>query len=186
MNPLDIVTNLKKLFGTATSPGQAFDAIVAMRNAGVTWDDAYKAVVSHGKAERVRQRLDESDESEAWECPGCHGSRTTRDYCINPRCPEFKPNPQTAKIDAEYRSHHKEATTGSQSDPKFKNPKLGFGPYAGKALLEVIEINPGYVKQLSETGAAVFWREQARLAIIAAAALAPASRDTDATGYFNR
>ena len=174
MNPLDIVANLRKLFGDATSPGQAFDAILAMRRAGVTWDDAYKAVVSHGKAERVLQRLDESDDSEAgpgfapWECPGCGVSRTNKDYCINPQCPQFKPNPQTTRINA-------------QRDSKFK--KLGFGPYGGKTLLQVIEINPGYVKELASTGEP-FWKEQARLAMIAAAAMAPANRDTDSTDFF--
>ena len=172
MNAADIVANLKKLFGTATSPGQAFDAIVAMRNAGVTWDDAYKAVVSHGKAERVLQRLDESDESEAWECPGCGVSRTTRDYCINPHCPEHKPNPQTTRIEAE------------RPAPKFKNPKPTFGKYQDKTLLEIAKINPGYLKWMSTEHGTEFWREQAKLAMFAVSAMAPAGRDTDATGYF--
>ena len=141
MNVEIIVANLKKLFGTATSPGQAFDAIVAMRSAGVTWDDARKAVTAHGEPERpVWQpaltpgkpgRLDENDD-------GAGGVSTQRDSQV-------------------------------------RNPKLGFGPYTGKDLSEVAEIDPDYVQVLAATGAP-FWKKQALLALDAVKAAAPPSR----------
>jgi hypothetical protein len=65
MTDKDIVLNLKKLFGEAASPGQAFDAIVTMRQAGVTWNDAYRAITTHGRAlQRLDENEDESSQSE--------------------------------------------------------------------------------------------------------------------------
>jgi len=175
MTAKDIVFNLKKLFGDATSPGQAFDAILAMRRDGVTWEQACQAVATHGRAQQV---LDEREDSgpEEFECPGCHVSRTNRAYCINPHCPEWKPNPTTARIQ---REKHGIA-------PEFKNPKLSFGQYHGKTLLEVGRINPSYLTWLEQNAQADFWKEQARMAKFALDATAPASDDTSDTGYFGQ
>ncbi len=70
----------------------------------------------------------------------------------------------------------------------FCNPRLSFGKYAGKTLLQVLEINPGYVKKLAagecESGeVAQFWIIQAKLAQFQAAASAPGYKDTDSTGF---
>jgi hypothetical protein len=67
----------------------------------------------------------------------------------------------------------------------FKNPALSFGKYRDKTLLVVCDLDPGYVKWMAENHNSDFWREQAKLAIIAFAASAPLERDPDATGYFD-
>ena len=170
MTPKDIVLHLQKLFDPTTSPGQAFDALFKMRQERVTWDDAYKAVMTHGRAVRTLQRLDESEDT--FECPGCGIARTNRAYCINPQCPEHKPNPETERIERE------------SAPPKFKNPKLSFGQYKDKTLMEAGQINPSYLTWLKNKHESAFWREQAALAEIALAALAPPNRDTSDTGFF--
>jgi hypothetical protein len=182
MSPKDIVINLKKIFGDATSPGQAFDAIMEIRRAGVTWDDAYKAVTTHGKALQTLQRLDESDEQTLWECPGCGVGRSNAAYCINPQCSEYKPNVETERLMRERPviGHNSE----QQPLAKFKNPVLSFGQYKGKTLTEVATINPGYLTWLEKNSTSPFWQEQARLAKIAVDVASPPARDTSDTGFF--
>ncbi len=129
MSAQDIVANLKKLFGEAHSPGQAFDAILALRRDGVTWDDAYKAVVTHGQAQCALQRLDETDDGSG-SFPG--------------------------------------ATKADQSTPTFNNPKLGFGKYNGLPLLDIVTKDIDYVRWMEMEHTSPFWREQARLVLLAA------------------
>lgn len=47
----------------------------------------------------------------------------------------------------------------------FTNPHLTFGKYKDKALLDVMKINPGYVKWLSTDSTNPFWKQQATLAL---------------------
>jgi hypothetical protein len=168
MTDKEIVTFLQRLFEPTVSPGQAFDALFRLRQERVMWADVHRAVVAQGKIAQAI-RLDENEEE--FECPGCGVSRANRSYCINPSCPEHKPNPETERL-------------SRPGDPKFKNPRLSFGQYKGKTLLEVAEINPSYLKWLANEHEALFWKEQAKMAQIFAEASAPHNRDTSDTGFF--
>lgn len=69
-----------------------------------------------------------------------------------------------------------------KSPTEFKNPKPSFGPYCGKTLMEIMEINPGWVAQLTR-GDDLFWARQAVLAQLEAQRKAPAYKDTDSGGF---
>lgn len=181
MTDKDIVFNLRKLFGDTHTPGQAFDALMDLRRAGVTWEAACQAIMTHGRARVV---LDEAD-GEAFECPHCGVSRTNPNYCAVPTCPDYRPNAETAMIERLQRRARRDSS-GAEADPKFKNPVFSFGKCRGKTILQAVAIDPGYVQQLThDPGVSAFWHEQAKLAIVAAAALAPYNKDTDHTGYFD-
>ena len=157
MSPEAIITNLKKIFGDVASPGQAFDAIMELRRDGVTWEDACLAISATGApqpARRLRRLLAQEDEAMEFECPGCGVGRTNRDYCIVPTCPEYRPNPETERIEHEV------------TPSSFKNPRLGFGLHKGKTLREVAEINPAYLSWMAKNLNEPFWKEQAHLALL--------------------
>jgi len=181
MNDKEIATYRQQLFEPTVSPGQAFDALFKMRQERVMWEDVCRAVRSEGQlprftrpARRIRnQDLELLSEMEGeFECPGCGVSRVNRDYCANPACPQSKPLVEGAQI------------LNQSLDGKFKNPRLTFGQYAGKTLLDVAEINPGYLRWMEREHSAPFWRQQAGLALITLAGNSPHNKDTDDTGFF--
>lgn len=171
MTDRDIIEHTQRLFEPSISPGQAFDALFKMRQERVMWADVCKAITVQGNALRTLRRPAENEDEE-FECPGCGVSRTSRAYCIVPGCPEHRPNPETERIQRE-------------GEPKFKNPKLTFGKYQGKTLLEIAVINPGYLSWMAQSHNSEFWKEQARMAQIAAETMAPPNRDTSDTGFFS-
>lgn len=189
MNERDIVAHVKALFDKTTSPGQAFDHLFAMRQARVEYQEVLNAIVKAGSA------LDEEHaESEAreFECPGCGIARTNQAFCINPECPDFKPNAITRGIqaaravDAEYLG-----TEPPRRDPKFKDPVPSFGKYCpskrfpkGLKLSEIALRDPAYLKWMSEEHTESFWREQAKMARLYVQATTPHYQDTESTGFF--
>lgn len=58
MTPQEIVQHVRKLFEPTTSPGQAFDALFAMRQARVMYQEVFNAIVQEGGS------LDERDAGE--------------------------------------------------------------------------------------------------------------------------
>lgn len=189
MNSKEIVARMSRWFTTEMSPGQVFDDLVSVRQQGVQWEDVVNAIRSQSVA------LDVDDDAprtpnvveptkpwprarkpETYACEDCGISRTRGDdSCPNPHCDSHKPKGRA-------RPTPRPAT----SKLTFTNPKLSFGKYAGKTLLDIIAINPGHVKDMADgkfETLGEFWVQQAKLAQIHAAANAPAYKDTDSTGF---
>jgi len=187
MNERQIVEHVKALFDKTTTPGQAFDHLFALRQARVAYQEVFNAIVKAGSA------LDEEHverEAVEFECPACGVSRTNRAFCINPDCSEHKPNALTRGIEAS-RAVDVEFIPRHERDPKFKNPIPSFGKYCpskrfpkGLSLTEIAVQDPAYLKWMSEEHTEPFWREQAKMARVAAAATAPHWKDTESTGFF--
>ena len=136
----EIVHRLRELFDGCETPGRAFDVLLELRKAHVQFADVANAL----RANIRRAELDHAEDN--FECPNCGISRTTREQCVNPTCPDYK--------------------NLSVSTPGFKNPVINFGrKHAGKTLLEVGEVDVGYLKWMADKHGVPFWKEQARLAL---------------------
>jgi len=158
MNTNEILDKMRQLMDANITPGQAFDVLLELRKAGVRFADVANAVNA--------KPVDLDHNEEAFQCPNCGIARTLRDRCENPACSDYR------------------SATGAPT--AFKNPKVSFGrKHVGKTLLEIGELDPGYLKWMADKHDAPFWREQARLAMIQLSAEAPSYRDTDATGYMD-
>lgn len=174
MNSKEIVAHVSKWFGAEMSPGQVFDDLIYVRKQGVKWEDVTSAILNESKA------IDENDDPPL---PARTVGRNRPAPFQRPAPPPAPPKP-TSGVNL---SGMPDEERCERPSPKaFSNPKFSFGEYAGKTILEVIQINPGYVKRIAdgkEPGMAEFWITQAKLAQFKAAVIAPAYHDTDSTGF---
>lgn len=156
----EILDGLREAFNLAVDPRSASTALDRLRSERVDYPAVFNAIMNAWKAD-----------SSSPQAPDCTG---------------LNPSLMTAV-------EHEKAMIRQQSARKlrpeqnvpFKNPVLGFGPYFGKKLLEVVELDPRYVWTMAESHEGVFWRTQARLAILLAEAQAPIQRDVSPTGYMD-
>lgn len=158
MTDPEILYNVKRLFEPTVSPGQAFDCLFALRRERVTFEQALRAIT----ATRT-QRLDESDagahvprpkvrpgspatlgNEEA--CPDCGVARDMTHRCPNPHCASYNDKNTTTSV--------------------FKNPRLSWSQYSGKAVMDVVRIDYDFVHNIMTHFDSDFWVHQARLALI--------------------
>jgi len=157
MNPTDIIAHIRRLFDPTTSPGQAFDVLFALRQSRVTYQEVLNAL------NQIKGRLDETEPDEAEPDEAMPGEEAAQSEL------EVMPRP----------------TAGPRVASAFRNPRVDFGKYRGKTLLEIVVLNPGYVVWLSRDCVQPQMKEQARLALIESERTAPISRDVGPTNYMD-